>query len=288
MNIRSTLRPLYSHPYIAKLLTLLLLTLLGVSCNDHAIVDPAARCQLTEIDGAFIDGLKSTFEYDANGRVSRMVRKFDNATYDYRFTYDTEGRLSRSVVDDLDSAGAKIATLNETYTWTNGRIARFNWEYTTGEKGVNNLTYNAAGQLIGFTTEYIPADPALDTKWAYTYDTNGVLVNRLITSLDGQTTLFEAKLSYTTNQIIKTAFSLLPQAGLPVDPVLARQWEANYPKNDGVLSYYLPDSTGKLELFAQGTLNNMIFNQSGIATGWSYGNVTGDLTPVSFRVTGCL
>lgn len=188
----------------------LLLTLPGAGCTDHPVLDPlTANCRLTEINGVFINGIKTTFEYNANGRVNRMVRKFDDQfgviTYDYRFTHDA----------------------------------------------------------------------------------NGVLINRLISSMDGQDKFFEAKLTYNGGSIRKTAFSLMPQAGLPVDPILARQWESVYPENGAVLSYYEADPTGTLQLFAQGTIKDMTVNQSGGITGWSYGDVTGDLTPVKFTVTGC-
>ncbi len=168
--------------HVGLLLTLFLLTLLGTGCTDHPVLDPlTANCRLTEINGAFIDGVKTTFEYNANGRVSRMVRKFDDqfivVTYDYRFTYDASGQLTQSVFDVLDDTGAIVKTANETYTYTNGRISRFNFEDTMGEKGVNNLTYNAAGQLIGFTYESVPVNPATDAKWTYTYDANGALIN---------------------------------------------------------------------------------------------------------------
>lgn len=277
---------------LSRLLLFVLLALFGAACADHALVNPATTCRLTEIDGAFIDGVKTTFEYDASGRASRMTRKFDDqfgvVTLDYRFTYDASGRLEKTVGDELDDAGAILRTLNETYTWTNGHITRFTWENSDGLKGVNNLTYNAAGQLIGFTYESSPADPATDAKWTYTYDANGVLINRLVSSMDGQDKFFEAKLTYSGGVIRKTAFSLLPQAGLPVDPILARQWEAVYPGNGAVLSYYEADTTGTLQLFAQGTIKDMTVNQSGIITGWSYEKITGDLpAPVRFTVTGC-
>jgi 5-hydroxyisourate hydrolase-like protein (transthyretin family) len=276
---------------LSRLLLFVLLALFGAACADHALVNPATTCRLTEINGASIDGVKTTFTYDANGRVSRMVRQFDDQFgvygYDYRFSYDASGRLEKSVSDVLDDTGSIAATLNETYTWTNGRITRFNWEYTTGEKGVNNLTYNAAGQLIGFTFESMPADPVADGKWTYTYDANGVLINRLVTSLDGQDKLFEAKLTYTGGVTRKTAFSLMAQTGLPVDPILARPWESVYPGNGAVLSYSEADASGTLQLFAQGTIKDMMVNQSGIITGWNYEKVTGDLTPVKFMLTGC-
>ncbi len=140
--------------------------------------------------------------------------------------------------------------------------------------------------MIGFTYEY--NDPLNDGKWAYTYDANGVLTRRLLTTLDGADLIFEARLTYTTTEIIKTAFSLMPKAGQPVDLSLGRPWESNYPKNDGTIAYYFPDADGKPEVFSQGTLKDMTFNQSGIATSWSYGDIVGDLTsPVRFEVEGC-
>jgi YD repeat-containing protein len=274
--------------HTTQILAFFMLTLLGAGCSDH-LPDPnpaTATCRLTEINGAFIDGLKSTFEYDANGRVSRQIRDFGDVAFDYKHTYDASGRLSESIITDLDSAGKKTDEALEKYVWTNGRITQFQWAYQSGFKGVNNLTYDAQGRLIGFTTENDDS-PADNTKWAYTYDDNGVVTRRLLTSFDGTSVIFEARLTYTTKEIVKTAFSLMPKAGLPVDLILARPWESNYPKNDGVLSYYLADADGKLELLAKGTIQNMTFNQSGIATGWSYGDVTGDLTPVTFQITGC-
>lgn len=268
------------------ILSLLLLTLFGAGCSDH-LVDPAtATCRLTEINGAFIDGIKSTFEYDANGRVSRQIRLFDDVGFDYQHTYDASGLLSQSIITDLDSAGRKIDEVLEKYVWTNGRITQFQWESQSGLKGVNDLTYNAQGQLIGFTFENndYPADNA---KWTYTYDNNGVLTRRLLTTFTGDL-IFEARLTYTTNQFVKTALSLMPKAGLPLDPLLSRPWESVYPKNDGTIAYYFPDANGQPEVFAQGTLTDMTVNQSGIATGWSYSDIVGELTsPVQFRVMGC-
>lgn len=268
------------------ILSLLLLTLFGAGCSDH-LVDPAtATCRLTEINGAFIDGIKSTFEYDANGRVSRQVRLFDDVGFDYQHTYDASGLLIQSIITDLDSAGRKIDEILEKYVWTNGRITQFQWASQSGLKGVNDLTYNAHGQLIGFTIEYndYPADNA---KWTYTYDNNGVLTRRLLTTFTGDL-IFEARLTYTTNEFVKTALSLMPKAGLPVDPLLSRPWESVYPKNDGTIAYYFPGANGQPEVFAQGTLTDMTVNQSGIATSWSYRGIVGELTsPVQFRVTGC-
>ncbi|MCY7351364.1 MAG: hypothetical protein LH606_11970 [Cytophagaceae bacterium] len=80
----------------------------------------------------------------------------------------------------------------------------------------------------------------------------------------------------------------MSKAGQPVDLILSRPWETVYPKNDGTIAYYFPDANGQPELFAKGTLKDMTFNQSGIATGWSYGDVVGDLTtPVRFQIDGC-
>jgi YD repeat-containing protein len=212
--------------------------------------------------------------------------KFDGIALEYKHTYDAQGRLSESIIIDFDSTGKKGDEALEKYIWTNGRITQFRWEYQSGFKGINNLTYDAQGRLIGFTTENDDS-PADNIKWAYTYDANGVLIRRLLTSFDGTSVIFEARLTYTTKEIVKTAFSLMPKAGQPVDPLLARPWESNYPKNDGVLSYSLADADGKLELLAKGTIKNMTFNQSGLVTGWSYGDVTGDLTPISFQIAGC-
>ncbi len=60
----------------------------------------------------------------------------------------------------------------------------------------------------------------------------------LISPMDGQDKFFEAKLTYNGRIIRKTAFSLMPQAGLPVDLILARQRESVYPGNGAVLSFY--------------------------------------------------
>jgi len=267
------------------ILSLLLLTLFGAGCGDQ-LVDPAT-CRLTEINGAFIDGIKSTFEYDANGRVSRQVRESGGLVFDYKHTYDAQGLLSESIIIDLDSAGNKVNEIREKYVWTNGRITQFQWADQFGSTGVNNLTYDPSGRLLGFTFEYNDS-PADNAKWTYTYDNNGVVTRRLLTSLDGTSIIFEARLTYTTNQFVKTALSLMPKAGLPIDPLLSRPWESVYPKNDGTIAYYFPDANGQPEVFAKGTLKDMTLNQSGIATGWSYGDIMGDLTsPVRFQVTGC-
>ncbi|MCY7351365.1 MAG: hypothetical protein LH606_11975 [Cytophagaceae bacterium] len=183
-------------------ITLLLLFLFAAGCNDHTIDPLTANCRLTGITGAFIDGTKSTFEYDAAGRVIRQIRSFGtngaDGTYDYKHTYDASGKLSRSDIQGLDGDRKVLYEGVETYTWVNGQIVRFNYEDNVGLKGVNNLTYNPSGQLIGFTFEY---DPATDSKWAHTYDANGVVTRRLLTSLDGANLIFEARLTYTTKSV---------------------------------------------------------------------------------------
>lgn len=273
-----------------RLLLFLFISLFATACTDHDLDPSPVNCRLTEITGAYIDGTKSTFEYDADGRVSRQIRingeDGADGTFDYKHTYDASGRLIQSTIIELDEKGEVVAEGIETYTWENGHIIRFNYQDDTDYKGVNNLTYNASGQLIGFTFEY--NDPVNDSKWAYTYDANGVLTRRVLTSLDGTDLIFEARLTYTTTEIIKTAFSLMPKAGQPLDLSLGRPWETNYPKNDGTIAYYFPDADGKPEVFAQGTLKDMTFNQSGIATRWSYGDIVGDITtPVRFKIDGC-
>ncbi|MCY7358905.1 MAG: hypothetical protein LH609_15895 [Rudanella sp.] len=268
----------------------LLLLLFAAGCNDHTVDPITANCRLTEITGAYIDGTKSTFEYDANGRVSRQIRSFGtngaDGTFSYKHTYDASGKLSRSDIQNFDGDGKVVSEAIETYTWANNQIVRFNYEENTGYKGVNNLTYNASGQLIGFTFEF--NDPATDAKWAYSYDANGVVTRRLLTSLDGANLIFEARLTYTTKELVKTAFSLMPKAGQPVDLILSRPWETVYPKNDGTIAYYFPDANGQPEVFAKGNLTGMTFTQSGIATSWSYRDIVGDLTsPVRFQINGC-
>lgn len=154
--------PLFRLSTFALLLAVLSVTF---SCQDHST--PTPPCKLSTIDRG--NNNKHMYTYDANGKITQMVREFDGTgsgtifKYVYTFTYDTAGLLIKSSIK-LDSKDYGT----ETYSYTSGKISKAAYINTDGSKGVNNLKYNTAGQITEYTFE--TGDPNYDGKQYFKFD----------------------------------------------------------------------------------------------------------------------
>ncbi len=147
-----------------KFLTLALLVIAVTACKEKP---PTPPFKLSTIDRG--NSNKHIYTYDANGKITQMVREFDGTgsgtifKYVYTFTYDAAGLLIKSSIK-LDSKDYGT----ETYSYTNRKISKATYVNTDGSKGVNNLIYNTAGQITEFTFE--TGDPNADGKQYFEFD----------------------------------------------------------------------------------------------------------------------
>ena len=219
---------------------LLLLSLLA--CQDHKNNPmPADNCKLAGIDRG--NNNKHAYSYDANGRVTQMVREFDGSgsgdisRYVYTFTFDGAGLLTKSVWTlDGKPRGA------ETYTYTAGRISKVSGVYADGSKLINNITYNAAGQITVF--DYDSGDPADYSRQYFTYDIDGIVIKRGYD--DGNGSVFFEAVTKPVGKV-SSPEQLLIKAGLPFDVLTGFSWSVQTGGQGTITEVFFPDSkTGKL------------------------------------------
>ena len=202
---------------ISLLFSLLLLVAL-FGCRDHSTPATPDTCKLAAIDRGNLN--KHIYAYDANGRISQMTREFDGdgsgkvSRFVYSFTFDGAGLLTKSTIT-LDSKPYGT----ETYAYTNGRVSKATFNNTDGSNGVNNIKYNAAGQMTEFTIE--TGDPNYDGKQYFEYNTDGVMTRRGFADLGG-VKFFE--IVFKPVGIVKAPEQLLAKYGIPYDVLTGIPW----------------------------------------------------------------
>ena len=219
-----------------------LLWLSLLACQDHKNnPTPADTCKLAAIDRG--NSNKHAYTYDAQGRVTQMVREFDGSgsgtisRYVYTFTFDGAGLLIKSTwtLDGKPNG-------SETYTYTTGRISKVSGVAADGSKLTNNLKYNAAGQITEF--DYDDGTPADFVRQYFAYDTEGILTKRGYD--DGQGTVFFEAVTKPTGKV-SSAEQLLTKAGLPFDVLTGFSWAVQTGGQGTITEVFFPDSkTGKL------------------------------------------
>jgi YD repeat-containing protein len=262
----------------------LILIATAFSCKEKTEIDPVANtCRMTGYTAPI--NSKSTFDYDANGRIIHENRQVDDdidgiILGDYTYTYDGSGKLTKNTYK-ISVGGKLLFDDTDTYTWENGKIIK-----STYKDGVNNIKYNAKGQMIEYTFEST-TDPTTNAKWTYKYDANDVLVDRIITSMDGKDVYFQFKLNYTSKEIVKTPLSYMAKVGLPFDFFYTRDWEVNIPKTDGTYEYYYPDADGKLVLKLKDTFKEIKLDSKGIVSQLVTTNLKGVTQTTNYQVSNC-
>jgi hypothetical protein len=254
-----------------------LMALLVFSCKKDEVVTPP--CQLSGIDRG--NNNVHTYTYDANSKITTMSREFDGNgsgkidKYVYTFTYDAAGLLTKSAIK---LEGKDFGT--ETYTYTSGKISKVTFAYTDGTKGVNNIKYNASGQLIEFTFE--TGDPDYDGKQYFEYDANSIMTKRGFADLKGNK-LFEVVLKPVG--VVKSPEALLASAGLPYDVLTGFQWQVAE-GGVGTTSEVFYDDNGKLVSDGVGKITDSKTNSQGYLTENTYTDATTKNTQ-RFTITGC-
>ena len=256
--------------------------LLGVawSCKTADPVTPAETCKLSAIDRG--NGNKHGYTYDANGKITTMNREYDGtgsgntSKYVYTFTYDAAGLLTKSVWT-LDGK----ADGSETYTYTSGKISKTTFVYINGDKGVNNIKFNAAGQMIEFTFEYGTPD---DSKQYFEYDANGIMVKR------GYSDLKNYKYFETVTKpvgVAKSPEQLLAKYGLPYDVLTGIPWAVAI-GGEGSTSEVFFDDNGKLVSDGTGKTTAIKTNTKGYVTEDSdFDNTTKITSTQKFTMIDC-
>ncbi len=260
---------------------LALALLLGVvwSCKKD---DPAPdTCKLSALDRG--DGNKHNYTYDAKGKITTMSRELDGsgsgktAKYVYTFTYDAAGLLTKSVWT-LDGK----ADGSETYTYTNGKISKTTFVYASGDKGVNNIKYNAAGQITEFTIEYGTPD---DGKQYFEYDANGIMVKSGYSDLKNYK-YFEYVVKAVG--VAKSPEQLLANYGLPYDVLVGNPWTTNIGGEGSTYEIFYDDGGGKLVSDGTGKTTAIKTNTKGYITEVSeLDNTTKTTTTGTFTMLDC-
>lgn len=270
-----------------QLITSILSLILGAtasSCDKKTEVNPVVdTCRMMGYTAPI--NSKSTFDYDANGRVNHEIRQVDDdidgiISSDYTYTYDGSGKLTKNTYK-IWVNGKLAFDDTDTYSWENGKIIK-----STYKDGVNNIKYNSKGQMIEYTFEST-TDPTTNAKWTYKYDANDVLVNRIISSMDGKEVYLQFKLNYTSKEIVKTPLNYMAKAGLPFDFFYTRDWETNIPKTDGTWEYYSPDADGNLVLKLKDTFKEIKLDGKGIVSQLITTNLKGETQTLNYQVNNC-
>lgn len=223
---------------LQKLITLAFLLITVAACQDHRT--PTPPCKVSVIDRG--NGNKHTYTYDANGKITQMTREFDGtgsgkiSTYIYSFTYDASGLLIKSAIK-LD--GKEYST--ETYSYYYSQISKVTYVNADGSKGINNLKYNAAGQITEFT--YETGDPNSDGKQYFEYDANGIITKRGFADLQGNK-YFEVIINPVG--IVKSPEQLLVKSGLPFDVLSGFSWQVAEGNVGTTYESFFADQDGKL------------------------------------------
>lgn len=216
-----------------------LLTLLIFSCKKEEAT-PTETCKVSVIDRG--NGNKHAYTYDANGRVAIMTREFDGSgagdisKYVYSFTFDNAGMLAKSVWTLNGKADG-----SEIYTYTNGKISKVNYTYADGSKGINNIKYDVAGNIIEFT--YETGDPNSDAIQYFAYDTNNIQIKHGYKGFDG-TIFFEVQTKPTG--ITKSSEQLLTKYGLPYDVLTGFSWASAQGDVGTIFETFVLDNNDKL------------------------------------------
>ena len=257
--------------------------LLGVawSCKTADPAPTAETCKLSAIDRG--NGNKHSYTYDANGKITTMNREFDGSgsgnnisKYVYTFTYDAAGLLTKSVWT-LDGK----ADGSETYTYTSGKISKTTYVYANGDKGVNNIKYNAAGQITEFTIESGTPD---DVKQYFEYDANGITVKNGVSDLKNYK-FFEVV--YKPVGVAKSPEQLLAKYGLPYDVFSGYGWSSAM-GGEGSTYESFSDDNGKLVSDGTGKITAVKANTKGYITEMSDLDNTTKTTRISkFTMIDC-
>ena len=270
-------------PPFSRLSPLFLLMLLWVvSCKKAADVAPDT-CKLAAIDRG--NGNKHAYTYDATGRISQMAREFDGSGsgkishYVHTFTYDAGGLLIKTT-STLEGKPDNA----ETYTYTNGRIAKVTYANADGSKGTNNITYNAAGQITTFS--YETGDPANDLKQYFKFNADGVMTETGYTDLTGTTTYFQVV--YKPIGKVTSPEQLLAKHGLPYDVLTGYSWSIAIGGMGSTYEVFVPDDkTGKLVSVGTGKTDATKANAKGYLTKDATIDDTQTSSTAMFTLTDC-
>ena len=205
-----------------------------------------------------------------------MNREYGGVSYIYTFSYNAAGLLTKSVSTlDGDAYGS------ETYTYTSGKISKTTYVYANGEKGVNNIKYNAAGQITEFTIESGTPD---DVKQYFEYDANGIMVKNGVSDLKNYK-FFEVV--YKPAGVAKSPEQLLAKYGLPYDVLVGLPWTASTGGEGSTYEFFFEDK-GKLVSGITGKITAIKANTKGYITEMSDIDNRTKATLISkFTMTDC-
>jgi YD repeat-containing protein len=261
------------------LLALLFLTIM--SCEKE-LATPADTCRLTTIDRG--NSNKHTYTYDTNGKIGTMTREFDGngsgniSKYVYSFTYDATGVLSSSTWTLNGAADGK-----ETYAYNNGKIAKANFEYADGSKGVNNIKLDLEGRITEFS--YEAADKSYHDIQYFEYDANGIMTKRGVKDAASGLIYFEYRSKPVG--IAKPPERYLQAKGLPYDMLTGFSWSSNIGGDGTSGEAFFADEKGVLVSDGTDKVLSVITDAKGNTTEINYENADKSKTKSTFGLSMC-
>ncbi len=208
--------------------------LMALSCNDHD-VQPKTNCRLSE------STQYGKFTYDAQGRVATMTTEVyfgsNPSSLVSAFSYNGDGKLSRTVYTvDGKPYG------EQTYTYANGRISQVMGRSPNTRSGINQISYDEAGQITRITNELAGVVQAVTT---YAYNAAGVLTEGTTATGTG-TVQFRTVVRPVGS--VKSPEGLLRERGLPYLMPFDQPWATAEGGVGTVAETYQAGPNGQLAL----------------------------------------
>ena len=170
----------------------------------------------------------------------------------------------------------------ETYTYFYSQISKVTYVNADGSKGINNIKYNAAGQITEFT--YETGDPNADGKQYFEYDANGIISKRGFADLQGNK-YFEVVIKPVG--IAKSPEQLLANNGLPFDLLSGFSWQVAEGNTGTVYETFFADQDGKLVLDSKEKVTAVNTSSQGFITESTSVDDAGKSSTQRFTLTDC-
>ena len=201
----------------------------------------------------------------------------DQGTYVYTFTYYAAGLLNKSTwtLDNKDDG-------TETYTYTNGQITKVNYKYASWDQGVNNIKYDAAGNILEFS--YEPEDKSYHNIQYFEYDADGVFTKHGYKDVGGSI-YFEAIRNPTKS--VKSPENYLKAHGLPYDVLTGFSWSTNMGGEGTTIESFNYDEKGTKTSAGVPKTKGIKLDSKGYLSEITYESADKTVTKSTFTLAGC-
>lgn len=260
-----------------KLFLLCSISLFALSCK-HEVNDAAPDTDTCKLSAS--SAIKN-ITYDNSGRVATLTTEGYDGTMTVMFlsmfSYDAAGKLTKTVytVDGKPNS-------EDTYTYTDGRITRVNFNGPNSPTGINNLSYDASGHLIRYTVE---VGGQVQYAQTYAYNADGVIIEQAVVSSQGNV-LDRAVIKPVGN--VKSPEQLLVKNGVPYLVPTGTPLSVAEGGVGTVTEFYSADPTGKLTLAGSQKVSAVKTNAQGYLTEYTVTDGDGkNPTTLIYTLTDC-